>query len=213
MDASNNHSLGCKLLQSILDKECKEAGLSQDWYRNCSVETEYHLGNIETENGNVASIADIVIIGDDFMIIMEHKILSGESEHPEVNIGQLERYNKVIENNDKYEGKDKLKILLEPTPGNAEKYDDWIQLSHQELVNRGFKLLNNNSLSTIARNNLIHLLIDLAAGPYEIMLEELETIYSLGKSLMEEQFNVQRAVRFDRLTGEHEQIIEIILEG
>lgn len=213
LDPCNSHGLGDKLLQNILDKESEEAGLSKKWYQNCSVESEYYLGDIETENGNVASIADIVINGDDFVIIIEHKILASESEHPEVDIGQLERYSKVIKKNDKFKGKDKLKILLEPSPGDENKYDDWMQLSHEEVVNRGVKLLKNNSLSTVARENLTRLLIDLAVGPYEVMLEDLESIYSLGKSLINEKFNVRRAVKFDRLISEHEQIIEIILEG
>jgi len=214
LDSRNNHGLGGKLLYHAFNNECRAAGLSQNWHKDCSVKPECYLGDIKGENGSISCIADIVITGDNFVIILEHKILAGESAHPEIDLSQLERYSRVIEDNSEFKDRVRLKILLNPSSGDNGKHKGWIQLSHAELIERGIKLLESESLtSAVARENLTRLLIDLAAGPYEVMLEELESIYLLGESLLKEKFNARKALKFDRLTSEHEQIINIIREG
>ncbi|MGM0411003.1 MAG: PD-(D/E)XK nuclease family protein [Bacillota bacterium] len=209
----NNHGLENKFLKTLLDRECKMKGFPDNWYKNCRVESEYYLGQITGENRKVAGKVDICIIGDNFVVLIEHKILSGESYHPETDSRQFKRYTRTVNRNEKLKDKQKLKILLNPTYFNLKKkYPDWEIITHREVINRGINLLQQESLSNAARENFIRLLMDLAAGPYGVKTNILEKIHELGIKLINKKFNFNRALKFERMIEKNNQIINILLE-
>ena len=86
LDDNKSHGLNNKLLYYLLNKECQEAQFPNVWYQNCFVNEEYRLGKIKYKNKRASCIADIVIQGNEFAIIIEHKIMSSESNHPEIDV-------------------------------------------------------------------------------------------------------------------------------
>jgi hypothetical protein len=54
------------------------------------------------------------------------------------------------------------------------------------------KVLNKELTSKVAKENLLHLLIDLAIGPYEIIEDSLNKLNYLGNKLWNEGFDLRR---------------------
>ena len=210
LDPNNYHGLQYKFLKAILNQKCKEADFRDDWHENCKVESEYYLGKSTINAKKFSGTVDIAIWDYDFFIAIENKILSGESDHPDLNLNQLERYNELISNNSDLKDKKTIKIYLKPGLNNEKNKSGWSPLSYEYIINRGIKILDESKLSLTARENLARLLIDLAIGPFNKVSDSLLEINRLAKELLEEGFMLQKSIKFDRLTSEHERILKIL---
>lgn len=213
LDPDKKHGLQDKLLQALFNSECELLGLDLNWSRNCKVLPEINLGEIPGNNKTIGCFADIGIEGEDYIIIVEQKISSSESKHPDSNLNQLERYNLALDSNPKYKDKKKIKIYLTPNKSNKEQFYGWLSITHEELIDRALKLLQSKNISKIGKENLVRLLIDLAVGPYDVLEEHLEEIIILGNKLIDEKFHLKRFVRFNKLIDDNKKVIEILMEG
>lgn len=213
LDPNKKHGLQDNLLQALFNPECKLSELDLNWSKNCKVVPEIKLGEVDGNNKTIGCFADIGIEGEDYIIIVEQKILSDESKHPDSNLNQLERYNIALDNNSRYKYKKKIKIYLTPNKSNKEKSYGWLSLTHEELIDRGIKLLQSKNISKIGKDNLVRLLIDLAVGPYEVLEESLDEIILLGNKLVSKKFHLGRIIRFNKLFEANRKVIEILLEG
>jgi hypothetical protein len=212
LDGSKNHGLKEELLKQSLNEIANFNGLKEDWFNQCKVETELWLGNY-SENGVVVNcFCDIGIIGEDFAILIEQKILSGESLNQNMETGQLSRYSHCMNNNPKFSKKKIIKIYLTPTGKLPEDVNDWIPLTHSQLVEKGLDLIAKGNFSQVARENLKRLLIDLAMGPYQ---KEEGNINELVQIAMEikESFVYCKLIRFCQLLNENRLIVKVIMEG
>ena len=213
LDPSNNHGLQDKLLKILLSPECKGSNLESNWSEDCKVIPEIYLGQIKDHNQTISCYADIGIEGQDYIIIVEQKILSSESKHPDSDLNQLERYNLALNNNPHYKDKQQVKIYLTPKESSSADLQGWLPLTHKDLIDRGINLLKSGDISRIAKENLARLLLDLAVGPYEVLEESLDEMILLGNYLMKEKLNIGRFVRFNKLINQNEKVIEILMEG
>ena len=214
LNPEKNHGLHNHLLKRTLTKEAEEAGLDTDWHENCEVKSEYKLGNITFNHKEISCYVDIAILGDKFIIIIENKILADESEHPEVDLGQLKRYDLALERNESLKDYEKVKIYLKTGAGDKSESSDWIAMNYNTIIKRGIKLLQQDFISDVAGENLMRLLLDLSLGPHEIHMDFIEDINETGKEIIEsDSFSLNKSLNFDRLTNEHELIINILLEG
>ncbi|MDY0236314.1 MAG: PD-(D/E)XK nuclease family protein [Gudongella sp.] len=213
LDSNKKHGLQDKLLKTIFNPECELSDFDSNWSESCEVIPEIKLGVIQEENKKIGCYADIGIVGEEYIIIVEQKILSDESKHPDTDMNQLERYNIALNNNLNYKDKKKVKIYLTTKRNNNKNHYGWLPLTHEEVIDRGINLLKSNDISNIGKENLMRLLIDLAVGPYEIVEESLDEIILLGNKLVNEKFHLGSIVRFNKLIDENKKVIEILLEG
>ncbi|CCU78691.1 hypothetical protein HSACCH_00830 [Halanaerobium saccharolyticum subsp. saccharolyticum DSM 6643] len=209
LNPKNSHGISDKLLKSIFSQEAKKHNLRPDWNQEVEVFSEFNLGAIEKNNKKIYGYADIVILSDDFIMIIEHKILSNESDHPDSDLKQLERYNQILKNNKKFKDRKQIKVYLVPEVSNNIN-NEWSSMTHQELVNKGLELINDNTLSVTAKENLIRLLMDLAIGPYEILESNLTKLFNLACDLQNNGFKLNKALKFENLLEENELIIDLL---
>lgn len=87
LDEKQFHGLRDKCLKVAFDQEAKATGLPEDWHQGCTVFSEYNLGTIHGYNIN--NYIDILIQGEGFVLCIEQKLFSGESNTNETNLGQL----------------------------------------------------------------------------------------------------------------------------
>lgn len=211
LDSAKNHGLGDRLLQELVKDRIYQQGLNIDTNKSYEVVPELYIGKVGTNNFLEGCIVDIGIIGEDYSIFIEQKILSSENVHHNLNISQLEKYNIALENDPKLKDKKIIKIFL--TPSSKNKYTNgWATLTHQEIVEKGIRMLKSDDLSRQAKENLSRLLIDLVTGPYERTEESLDEIVHIGNKLISDKFNLNLVVRFNRLAEEYMQLIEILME-
>ena len=210
LDPSNYHGLKDNFLKTVLNHKCKKVGLRSDWYKNCKVESEYYLGQTVINEHKFSGVVDIAIWDKDFFIAIENKIISGESDHPDLDLNQLERYNQLISNNKDLKVKKVIKIYLKPGQSIGFSKSGWEPLFYQNVIDRGIKVLNETELSVTARENLVRFLMDLAIGPLNKASNSLYEINRLAENLLEEGFKLQKSIKFDRLTSEYERILKIL---
>jgi len=210
LDPSKNHGLKDEFLKETLRKECEEANLPSNWHESCEVKSEMTIGEIILGNEKIACCSDISIIGENFVIIIEHKILSSESSHSKTELRQLERYSLALNNN--YPDKKQVKIYLTPEERSKDYPDGWITLTHRQLISRGMQLLSKEKTSKVAKENLLRLLIDLAIGPYEILEDSLNKMNCLGNRLLNKDLDIGRILKFNKLVEENELIIKLLTE-
>lgn len=213
LDPHKKHGLDDKVLKAFIGPELKMSEVDLSDTKETKVTSELKLGTINGNDKEISSFVDIAIEGNDYIIILEQKILSSESKHPDSDMNQLERYSFTLDNNPNYNNKKKIKIYL--TPKKVIKRDSygWIYLTHKDLIERGIKLLKLGEVSNVGKKNLSRFLIDLAVGPYEVLEESLDEIIVLGNELLNKNFNLEKFVRFNNLVEENDSIIEIIMEG
>ncbi len=213
LSPNGKHGLQDKFLKALLNPECRQLGLASNWSENCEVIPEIKLGDIQGKGKTISCFGDIGIVGEDYIIVIEQKILSDESRHPDTELNQLQRYNIALDNNPKYSHRKQIKIYLTPEKVHEKDIHGWLAFTHSDIIDRGLKLLKSGNISKVGKENLLRLLIDLAAGPYESLENSLDEIIYLGNKLVSEEFNLERVFRFNRLVGENRQIIKILLEG
>jgi len=213
LDQNKQHGLQDRLLEAMLNPECNRLGLDKDWRVGCEVVPEIKLGEVSNGITSVGCFADIGIVGNDYLIVIEQKILSSESNHPNSELNQLRRYNKALENSDDFRNKKHIKIYLTPQRKNSNSIFGWINLTHSDIIDRGLVLLKSPDLTKTGRENLLRLLIDLAVGPYEIAGDIADEINVLGNRIITEEFNLSTFIRFKRLIEDNRQFVELLMEG
>ena len=213
LDPSKSHGLGNRVLKSVLGTIAKE--FNPDWAENCEIIPEKRLGNYPDGQGKEAGcFCDIGITGDSFAIIIEQKILSGESMGRTTGLSQLIQYAEVLKENQNYMGKQVIKVFLTPSgevPVKA-KAVGWIGMSYGEVIENCYEILKKAHLTATARENLRSFLVDLIIGPYEDT-EELQELKSLALKLVTGDFIMKDVISFSSITNDNRMLINVILEG
>jgi hypothetical protein len=215
LDPNNFHGLGSEFLESVIDPIIKESYDSvQLNYKNViKVTPEEYIGTYISKKGlKIGCTCDIVIEGRDFAIFIEQKLLSAEDYNNAADIRQLERYTQVINENIKYRDKKKFKIFLTPKGKDAKRSDDWISVSHMDLIGNSIKYLTESNLNNTTKENLKSLLIDLVIGPYEDSSDLLFQIKESTSKLLSKKIKIQDVLTFKNLVKENGELIKIITE-
>ena len=172
--------------------------------------SEYYLGSIKSKNKNIGNIVDIAIFGKNFIILIEQKILSQESIHPDSDLSQLERYSFILESNADYRNRDILKIYLTPNTQNKNS-KGWESISHVSIIEKGLEILKEQILPRHAKENLTRFLLDLATGPYEKSEEDLNKLIDLAKKILNEGFYLGNIYKYNRLLSEYKYVVEVLM--
>lgn len=211
LDPQKNHGLDDRLLKSVFSEEARIAGLPEDWTDACIVIPEFWLGHYQSKSTRkTGCFCDIGITGNDFVFVIEQKILSGEGPASHTGLPQLRRYDQVIENNPAFKDKVIIKIYLTPSGGQR---DDWNPVSHRQIIEGAYKCLNDINISTTARENLRRLLIDLVLGPYTETEELISDIKEAADHLTGDLVGLQEVVKFRRLVENNRLLVNLLTEG
>lgn len=212
LDCKKYHGLGNKLLKSILRDEMESLDIKEEFYNEYVVEPEIWLGSFLSKDKEINCYCDIGIISKDYSIFIEQKILSSESTNKNTELKQLERYTLAINNNPRFKNTKQLKIYLTPEGNLPEDVDDWVPLSHKDIINRGIALLYDVSLSKIAKDNLKRFLLDLTIGLYEKCEGIISEMIDLAEELSKEGFNLNKVLKFNKLVEENSMLVKLIME-
>lgn len=213
MDPQKDHGLRSMLLQSVFEEEARDSGLPDGWADNCIVMPEYWMGNYTTKSGETKGcFCDIGIVGNDFVFVIEQKILSGEGPAGRTGLTQLQRYSKVIGKNPEFKDKIVIKIYLTPS-GQKKEGDNWLPLSHLALIRRAWQRLADANISETAKGNLRRLLIDLYLGPYTETEEIIAEMKDAAVCITKDPVTLKEVVRFRRLIGYNQVLVNLLLEG
>ncbi len=216
LNPQKNHGLGASLLRRVLGHEADIFGLKTDWAEECSVEPEFWLGNYPDKSGRkTGCFSDIGIVGSDFAFVIEQKISSGEGPAGETGLSQLRRYSKVLEENPNpaLAGKKVIKIYLTPSGREKRDIDNWLPISHLQIIERARQCLAETGISSVARENLRRLLIDLCLGPYDETEELISEIEDAAVGITGDPVSLQEVVKFRRLVENNRLLINLLLEG
>ncbi len=216
LDPNNLHGLGEDFLKSTIDPIIKDnyENLELDYKSKIKVTPEAYIGKYTSEIGlEIGCTCDIVIESFGFAIFIEQKLLSSEDYNTSADVRQLKRYTQVINENIKYKNKNKIKIFLTPKGKDAKRSDDWISLSHMDLIGNSIKYLLENNLNNTSKENLKSLLIDLVLGPYEDSSDLLFQIKESTSKLLSKKIKIQDILTFKKLVKENDDLIKIITEG
>lgn len=208
LDGNKSHGLGYRYLDEVIHSITSE---TIDTYE-AKVESEKWIGQTLGKQGFVDCVCDNVITCKDYVIFIEQKIHSSESENQRSEDRQLIRYDKAIEVNVEYQNKKLLRIYLTPTGREGSGLKEWISLSHTELVNAGLRVLSNGGISNVARENLKRFLLDLLIGPFNKSEDIVQQLIELAKvSVVGKNFSAR--LKFDRLVSQNELLVKILMEG
>jgi hypothetical protein len=216
LDPYSFHGLGSEFLESVIDPIIKEnyGGIQLKYKKIIKVTPEEYIGTyISKTDLKIGCTCDIVIEGIDFAIFIEQKLLSAEDYNNSADIRQLERYTQVINENIKYRDKKKFKIFLTPKGKDAKRSDDWISVSHMDLIGNSIKFLSESNLNNTSKENLKSLVIDLVIGPYEDSSDLLLQIKESTSKLLSKKIKIQDVLTFKKLVKENSELIKIITEG
>ncbi len=154
LDARNHHGLGGRLAQAAFAHRV-EGGASLPW-EECTARAEFPLGKAQlsdkTERWNSL---DLLIEVGGRRILVEQKINSAEGEE------QLRRYSDAA----RALFGEGLDLFFLTPDGRGDRNEQWIEISHDELLCGMASVLDSPELSPTARHNLRALLLDLAMGP------------------------------------------------
>jgi hypothetical protein len=159
----NNHGLNNQLFVTLFGEYIKSVVSEIDYNVDFEVIDEYYLPLNIFGKEIINNSIDIAILSTKFNIFIEQKIHSGESNNPKTDLGQLVRYGNAIDT--AFPSKKNIKIYLTPTGQIPDDVNDWIGISHLELVKKAIQLFSTD-LSSVAKANLSSLLMDLSIGPY-----------------------------------------------
>ncbi|WP_171038139.1 PD-(D/E)XK nuclease family protein [Aquibacillus sediminis] len=211
LDEKKFHGLVSECLKAAFDQEAIAAGLLDDWYQGCDVFSEYNLGKITGYDLN--NYIDILIKGDDFVVCVEQKLLSGESNTNETNLGQLERYSLALTQNEEFKDVQVIKIYLTPNESIPTSSTDWIAMSHEKLVKRLIPLISNEKLSSTAVENVKRLLLDFILGPYESTDQVIYNLYERAQQVVRSGYAVSKTQAFIDLLQKHHLLLQILRGG
>ncbi len=212
MNPNNRHGLGSQFLKAMLKKETKN--LPKDWPENSQVSSEFWIGSYISKSGREYDcFCDIGIIGMDFAVIIEQKILSSEDTgFNSKGLRQLERYDYALAHNPQYHNKKLIKIYLTPTGKAAAKAANWQPMAHEEIIIRTLELISDQSLPVTARENLRRLLVDLATGPYQAEENNIAELVEVIKHLSVNGFDLPNFLKYRRLTEKNQLLLRVIKE-
>jgi hypothetical protein len=213
LDPHKKHGLKASFLKAVLQQEAR--GLRTDWFNHCEVVPELWIGNYMTKSGKIFDCyCDIGILGNDYAIIIEQKILSGEDTGgADTGVRQLKRYNWALSHNPEFRGKRIIKLYLTPTGRINNKAGDWRPLSHADLIARALKLFADEGLTLTAKENLRRFLVDLSIGPYQKTEEVIDQIEETTEVLLEGDFNLSALLKFRRLADDNRMMLNALMEG
>lgn len=212
LDARKSHGLQDTFLKQVFKDTTELNGLKENWFSNCEVETELWLGNYQENGETVNCFCDIGVIGEQFVILIEQKILSNESINERTDLGQLNRYSLCLEKNPDFNKKVITKLYLTPNGELPPGANDWTSFSHSELVLKGIEMLSSNDISPIARENLKRFLLDLVIGPYQITEDTINEMIEIAKEI-NGNFVYSKALRFSQLLNENRLLLNVLMEG
>lgn len=213
LDSQKSHGINSRLLREILKEYENEYGIEEQWYETCNIFPELYLGSFNSEIGlRVNCYCDIGIIGNNFGVLIEQKILSDESKNEKTSLNQLKRYSYCIEKNPKFNSLKWFKIYLTPTGKLPKKVKDWIPIKHSEIIIKGIKVLQDPCISSEAKGNIKRLLLDLSMGPYEESEEDIQEIARLAKILNSQGFRMEYALKLESLISIYDLFIKILME-
>lgn len=212
LNPKENHGLHDRFLRTMLEEEVEKAIGHCNWTNRICVESEKFIGDIEGRK-KTSCYCDIVITADNFVAFIEQKVLSSESLNVNSDLGQLKRYSKAINNNSQFNRLKQIKLYLSPNTRQAKDCEDWISLSHKDIIIKGLNILKDNTISNVARHNLKCFLLDLAMGPYQEPGDIYTKAYSLAQKLFENGFTLGEALEFSRWLEENQVLADLIMEG
>lgn len=207
LDPKKDHGLGTSFLKSVFDPYADH--FPSTWFDECEVIPEMWIGK-HSKSGNC--YCDIGIIGSNFAIILEQKIISGESFGSRVGLRQLQRYSEAVKENHEYCSKHIIKLFLTPTGKKPIKSEDWIAMSYHDIIDRGYNLLRKGNFSITARENLRCLLMDLIVGPYEDVDEMIDNMKVVSSKLLCGGYNLYDILRFSSIVEVNRMFINTLME-
>jgi hypothetical protein len=211
LDKHNHHGLNYNVLKYAFEPEAKRMGLPKDWYMDCEIFSEYYLGTIE--GYSIHNYIDILIKGNGFVIGVEQKLLSGESNTDVIDIGQLDRYSLALKQNQEFKNLKQVKIYLTPNSVLPSSVNDWSPLSHENLVTRILPLLDEKEISVNAKENLKRLLLDWILGPYDKTESLLNRIALLKQQIQKEDYPVHKTLELIKLVEQNHLFFKVVLGG
>lgn len=207
LDGSKSHGIGSRFLDELLNMVMdNEIDTSQAY-----VETEKWIGKAKTQDGYVNCICDNVITCKNFVVFIEQKIKSGESNSIDRD-SQLRRYDEAISTNEEYLDRKHIKIYLTISGRESVRSPNWHPVSHQTLIQAGLNVMHKGGISSVARDNLKRLLLDLLLGPIEKSEELLQSLVESAKAAVLTNDFSER-LRFDRVISQNEMLVKILMEG
>jgi len=212
LDPVKPHGLGSEFLKQVLRIDINRLGISEDVLDKVKVENEVLIGTIPGKSGSVSCFCDIVLEGTGIVIFIEQKIHSSESGHLNSRFSQLHRYSRAIDKNPRYEDLKQLKVYLTPQNKQPKNVQDWIPITHRQLVETGLELLEDSALSNIARENFARFLMDIAVGPYSGTESDLIELRNISDDLVNREFRLDKYIRFSNLSAENNILLKIIGE-
>lgn len=189
LDARNHHGLGGRLAQAAFARRI-EGGTSLPW-EECTARAEFPLGKAQlsdkTERWNSL---DLLIEVGGRRILVEQKINSAEGEE------QLRRYSDAA----RALFGESLDLFFLTPDGRGSRNEQWIEVSHDELLCGMASVLDSPELSPTARHNLRALLLDLAMGP---LSQDADWIDELRRRVHQVAHDCNRAADIKRWFQRH----------
>lgn len=213
LNPNSSHGVGVWFVRSLIDDLINDNSELDKSYTVERVVDEVFIGKVSLNTREDECYCDIVIFTDKFTVFIEQKILSGESNSSNTGLTQLNRYSEAIMENDSFSGLPHLKIYLSPTGRLPEGNSDWVPVKHSDIIACGRQLLNDSTLSEVARGNLLRFLFDLSIGPYGQADEMLNELITLAEELSQHGFKLNSFIRYSYLCDKHSEIIDLILGG
>ena len=211
LDHRSLHGVGDAFLKAIL----KSLQINTAAYdiTSCRVMPEKYLGTFKGRGQHsVACYCDIAVISDQLCLFIEQKLMSGESNHLNSEVSQLNRYASTIGQNPDFHDKDIYKVYLTPDGTLPHKSKGWISLTHEQIVEAGMDMLREQPLSIQAKYNFRSFLMDLIIGPYERSEDEIRIMSDLAYDLVHGEINFRKARRLDRIMKRNELLVRLIME-
>ena len=169
LDPSQPHGLGCKFLQAFLAPELDAVDLTfrDVLWDKASVQAEFSLGIIKTGTKKIGSTVDLYVRAGDLVVLVENKIRSPESGAVGAGeLSQLQRYSIAFAKHfPELQALPVVKVFLTPEGRSPKEDSDWIAVSHGDLLERLVQVLEDDTLSRVAKHNLASFMWDLMCGP------------------------------------------------
>lgn len=159
LDPRAPHGLGSRPLRALFGERFAEGEVR--------VEAEVCLATIRQGAEERSSILDLLVATDDEAILVEQKLFSAEAQDVvgDEREGQLSRYSQAFALSFPAYATRCRKFFLTPT-GRAPTDDvSWKPVSHAEWIAKLATIIDDPTLSAMARFNLVSFLWELLAGP------------------------------------------------